>query len=278
MDREALKLIKKFSRISPVAAGQEMSVIGLQDALSVAQSCQKHLGEVYRIALAHQICPLCYIRNFATFTIEEQLLLAKSHLHIAGAGGLGGALVMLLARLGIGKITIIDYDIFEESNLNRQLFSRYATLGKSKVAVVAHDVERINPAVEIIAIQRKILPESVDDLFSKAAMIIDGMDNIETRRCIAKYASAQGIPFIHGAAGGWVGQVACFLPDGKNAFSSLYPNETIELRRRDVPACSPVLVASLQVVAAIKILLGKPQDDSLLHVDLARNLFKQIEI
>jgi len=105
------------------------------------------LGEVEEVALAAGLLPARYRRNRETVSTADQLRLRRSRVAVIGCGGLGGYLVEQLARLGVGRLAVIDPDVFEEHNLNRQLLSSPAALGRPKVEVAAERVAAVNPAV-----------------------------------------------------------------------------------------------------------------------------------
>jgi len=111
------------------------------------------IAHVEEAALERGILPARYQRNRNIISVSDQLKLFRSSVAVIGCGGLGGYIVEELARLGVGKIVVIDFDVFEEHNLNRQLFSSPAHLGTAKVAAAAKRIGEINPAVTLVPIQ-----------------------------------------------------------------------------------------------------------------------------
>jgi len=282
MDMISPPTLRKISALLTAAAentkmpsGEPLAVITIAAAQEIATATKVTLGDVYRLALAAGICPLSYLRNLGVLSIAEQMLLANSHIAIIGAGGLGGSSLTILSRLGIGTITIIDGDEFAESNLNRQLLCTKTTLGKSKAEVAADTAAKINPAVAVIPQAFTITEENAEALLTGTDLVIDALDNITARRVTAAAAQKMGIPFLHGAAAGFVGQLAIVQEGVK--IEDIYP-EGISISATSVLPFTPLFVASLQAAAALKILLGKESGLSgvLTHIDLQGERCKRL--
>src|SRR5512145_2203557 len=127
------------------------------DLLPWAAQCEaakwfgQSLGEVEAAALGFGLLPGRYRRNRETVSTEDQLRLCRSRVAVIGCGGLGGYLIEELARLGVGTLVVVDPDVFEEHNLNRQLLSSPADLGAAKVEVARARIAAVNPAVQVVA-------------------------------------------------------------------------------------------------------------------------------
>ncbi|MCS7233667.1 MAG: HesA/MoeB/ThiF family protein [Synergistetes bacterium] len=195
-----------------------------------------------------------YSRQVVLWGEEGQNKLRKSVVAVVGCGGLGGFVIESLARLGVGKIIAIDPEVFEESNLNRQILSRLDNLGRPKVEEALKRVQEINPEVQLIPIREKLSEENVDRLILGANVVVDALDNIPSRRILIKSVSKLGIPLVHGAVHGWWGRV-CVIKDD-SVLEKLYPEgaKTPEV----IPAIVPVvaIVAGYEVCEVIKILFG----------------------
>lgn len=122
------------------------TTLSLKDARILAEKHNATLKEIEETALQSNIIPARYTRNAKTITAREQLQLSTSHVAVIGLGGLGGAVVDILARTGVGELTLIDGDVFDETNLNRQLLSSVSAVGRPKAEVAAHHVTDVNPA------------------------------------------------------------------------------------------------------------------------------------
>lgn len=195
--------IRRAARPLEDAAGRPVEVIGDGEARDIAARSGRPVPEVYRAALALGICPLRYLRNRESISPEEQLTLSNRTVAVVGAGGLGGTVITLLARLGVGRLIVMDPDAFDETNLNRQVLSGTRVVGVPKVKVAAETVADINPGVEMICHQLRFgFPETVP-LLRGADVIVDALDNIPDRLSLQDAASRIGAAFVHGAIAGF---------------------------------------------------------------------------
>lgn len=222
------------------------------------------------IALLQEgICPRRYECNVPMFGLEGQRTLLESHVAVVGCGGLGGYCVELLARSGVGQITLIDGDVFEESNLNRQILATLDTLKRNKAEIAAKRVQDINPAVStnvfsVFADRTNLssILRHVPD--SPCQMVIDAVDSIPGKRMLAYCCSRMNIPMIHGALAGGYGQVSVVFP-GDDTLKWLYPQEFTGTGTQGdeevlgTPGMTPPFVASLQVTEVLKLLLNKSE-------------------
>ncbi len=216
-------------------------------------------AEVEEVILSIDLLPERYKKNRETISQQQQMRLFKSCAAVVGCGGLGGYIIEELARIGIGTITVIDPDVFEEHNLNRQLYATLTTLGGAKVAAAAQRVGEINPAVTVIPLQKAFSLESGTDLLNLAHVVIDALDSIPMRLVLADVCESMNIPLIHGSIAGWYGQVTTQFP-GDRTLQKLYSGYTLEKgveAELGNPSFSPALVASLEVAEAIKVLLNQ---------------------
>jgi molybdopterin/thiamine biosynthesis adenylyltransferase len=187
------------------------------------------------------------------------MMLIKSCVAVVGCGGLGGYIIEELARIGIGKIICIDPDVFEEHNLNRELYATLTTLGGAKVAAAAQRVGEINTAVTVIPLQKTFCRDNGKELLNQAHVVIDALDSIPMRLVLADVCESINIPLIHGSIAGWYGQVTTQFP-GDRTLQKIYSGYTLEKGVEEElgnPSFSPALVASLEVAEAIKVLLGE---------------------
>lgn len=198
-----------------------------------------------------------YARSGPTLTKEDMKIIRESGIAVVGCGGLGGYAIEQLARLGIGYLTVLDAGIFEISNLNRQLYATKDTIGRNKAMVARERVQKINPEVSVTAHAVNLSPSNARTILSGHQVIIDALDNVEGRLLLEEQLKILDIPLVHGAIGDWCGQVATIFPE-ENILSLLYSNvgETASDLSGNPPFI-PALVASIQVVEAVKILLGR---------------------
>ncbi|HSV95653.1 MAG TPA: HesA/MoeB/ThiF family protein [Spirochaetota bacterium] len=228
------------------------------DLRKIAASAGLDPASAERAALEAEIIPERYRRNGATISVGQQRTLSNGAAVVVGCGGLGGYVVEELARLGVGRITAIDPDVFEEHNLNRQLFSDESVLGKPKVAAAAARIALVNPAVELVPVRERFTVDTAQRQLSGAAVAVDALDSVPSRRELAASCTKLGIPLVHGSIAGWFGQVAVQYP-GESTLEALYAGFKGERgveERLGNPAFTPAVVASLQAALACKIILG----------------------
>jgi molybdopterin/thiamine biosynthesis adenylyltransferase len=159
---------------------------------------------------------VAFSRHDGLLTAREQERLRLSRVAIIGMGGVGGVHLITLARLGIGKFTIGDPDRFEAANINRQYGARVDTLGRPKVDVMAEEVRRINPEVEVKTFGEAIRPETVGDFLAGADLFVDGIDffSIGMRRVLFRRAAEKGIYAVTAGPLGFGTAWLTFAPQG----------------------------------------------------------------
>jgi molybdopterin/thiamine biosynthesis adenylyltransferase len=187
---------------------------------------------------------------------------------VVGLGGLGGYVLEQLARCGTGRIVAADPDRFEPSNLNRQLLADLTSIGLSKVEAARRRVAVVNDAVEFIGHQSPVenLPDAV---YGGVELIFDCLDQVPSRLHLEAAGTRLNIAIVHGAIGGWYGQVASVTP-GSGLLANLYgTRETGIEKTLGNPPFTPALIASLMVSHGIKVLLGKAGGESgMFFIDL----------
>ena len=257
-------------------AGREVEVLEDFQAASIADACQCTVHDVYSQALTLGICPYRYLRNREAISLKEQLRLVKSRVAVIGAGGLGGQVILLLARMGIGTLVVVDYDVFDETNLNRQALSSMETLGKQKPEAAAATVSSINPGVKVIPCQVKLDSSNAPEILTGANVVVDALDNVQDRFLLERTTKKLGIPLVHGALAGFEGQVMTIFPDDPG-LKHLYRNEGAggdKSKRPEsilgVPTLTPALIATLEAMEVLKIILKREKifRNTMVHVDL----------
>jgi molybdopterin/thiamine biosynthesis adenylyltransferase len=216
-----------------------------------------------------------YERNFPAFSQEDFALIKKSSVCVIGCGGLGGYIIEMLARIGIGSLTLIDGDVFEVSNQNRQIFSTEKNLGTPKAKAAAARVKLINNEVETAYYHSFINEENGSKLIGKASLVMDALDNVPARLLTQRLCKQKGIPMVHGAIGGWFAQLTTVFPDD-DTISRLYSGEKdYDSKALGNPSFTPALAASIQVSEALKVITGKGNllRNKLLYIDLLTNDF-----
>lgn len=218
-----------------------------------------------------------YERNIPALSEAECEILRRKRVLVVGCGGLGGHLIDMLARIGVGFLRVVDGDVFEPSNLNRQLLSEVPLLGVSKAKAAAAKVSRVNPETEVEAVAGFLTEKNARQLLLSCDAVLDGLDNIDSRRILAKECEKAKIPFIYGAVSGWVAQAAVSMP-GDHLVETLYP-EGVVLKSKSVLSFTPALCASIQVALCVKLLTGRPvETGKLYYFDLLNQEFESIPI
>ena len=218
-----------------------------------------------------------YARNCPALTEEESLTLGRKRVLVVGCGGLGGHIIDQLARIGVGMLRVVDGDVFEVSNLNRQLLSQVPLLGISKAKAAAEHIARVNPDITAEAVESFMTAENVHSLIAGCDAVLDALDNIPGRRILAAACEEAGIPYIYGAIQGWVAQAGVSMP-GDHLIETLFPAE-VEIRDKSVLSFTPALCASMQCALCVKLLTGRPvKTGTIYYFDLLNQEFETISM
>jgi molybdopterin/thiamine biosynthesis adenylyltransferase len=226
---------------------------------ALAEACGLSRREVEIGVLELGILPRRYARNEGSVGLGGQLALLRSCVAVVGLGGLGGFAVEGLSRMGIGHLVLIDGDVFHDHNLNRQLLSQESYLGRKKAEVASERVRAINGAVEVTLYAEYATRESLPEQLADVDVVVDALDRVQTRLTLQDVAGEVGVPMVHGAIAGWMGQVMTILPgdDGlRTVYGSVDGAEQGAEAVLGCPAASPMMVAAWQVHETVKILLG----------------------
>ncbi|HOD55064.1 MAG TPA: HesA/MoeB/ThiF family protein [Candidatus Cloacimonadota bacterium] len=199
-----------------------------------------------------------YQRNKNTISETEQNELKQKKVTVIGCGGLGGYIAEMLCRIGIGSITLVDDDIIDESNLNRQLISHSDNIGKKKAFELKARLQQINPNLNVIAIDDRFSEKNAEYILQNTEIVLDALDTIPVRKLLQQACKQLNIIMIHGAIAGMYGQVSVIYP-GDNVLNQIYPDTDLQALEKDLgnPSFTPACIASIQVAECIKILLHK---------------------
>jgi len=282
--KETIQHIVESAEICLAPSGREYTVIGLKAVNSVAQAKTIPGREVEIAALEHGIIPRCYLRNIGAIGLDGQIKLLQSSVAVVGAGGLGGTIIQLLARHGIGHIIVIDNDRFAEEDLNRQSLSTEEDLGEHKAIIAARRVRQINSAITVTPYVGKLTRRNAHKLFKDAKVVVDGLDNLPSRFAVEEACRDLGIPFVYGTIAGFSGQLMTIFP-GDVGLSSIYgPSDSLPERGVEVrigtPSATPAMIAAWQVQEVIKVItgIGKPLRNRLLILDAGEGVVDTIEL
>jgi molybdopterin/thiamine biosynthesis adenylyltransferase len=217
---------------------------------------------------------------------EGQLKLLDSRILLIGAGGLGSPASLYLAAAGVGRIGIIDADIVDETNLQRQIVHSLDRLGTPKVDSAKRTIEALNPDVDVVTYRERLTSENIDRILDDGwDLIVDGADNFPTRYLVNDASVWRGIPVVHGSIYRFEGQVTVFKPGDGPCYRCLFPEPPpAEL----APSCAeggvlgvlPGIVGSLQTNEAIKLAveIGEPLIGRLLLFDALATEFSEVRI
>jgi molybdopterin/thiamine biosynthesis adenylyltransferase/rhodanese-related sulfurtransferase len=265
-DRTTPVVLYCAAGVRSLFAGQTLRAMGYRDVASMSGGFEqwKSLGLPWTgPALLSNDQKRRYSRHLLIPEVgaEGQAKLLGSKALIVGAGGLGSPAALYLAAAGVGTIGIVDFDVVDLSNLQRQIIHTTDRIGEKKVVSAAAAIEALNPDVEVVAHAEVLGPANVERLIAGYDVILDGTDTFETRYTLNDAAVAAGIPVIHASVFRFEGQLTTFVPFEGPCYRCLYPTPPPpEL----APGCSvagvlgvvPGIMGLLQANEALKVLLG----------------------
>lgn len=272
------------SRVAPDDTA--LRVLTLDQGRQIADTTGASLRDVERTALAAGALPERYLRNSRSYTVADQIRLCDARVAVIGLGGLGGAVVEILARAGVGALVLMDGDRFEAHNLNRQLFSDETQLGRSKATVAAQRVSAVNSTVQVTALAEYISDTNAAERLADCRLVIDCLDNVEARFVVARAARQTAIPMVSAAVAGATAHVTTIFPDdlGLEAihgpYHALKGAKGAETVLGNLPQ-TVTMAAAMECSEALKVLTGRT--DRLLRnklwiMDLSDNTFEVLSL
>ncbi|MDA0347477.1 MAG: HesA/MoeB/ThiF family protein [Verrucomicrobia bacterium] len=209
------------------------------------------------------------------FGEAAQQKLKDARVLVVGAGGLGCPVLQYLAAAGVGKLGVMDFDVVDASNLQRQILFTEADVGRPKAEVACERLRAMNSLIEVAAIPQRLTAANALDVFAQFDVIVDGSDNFTTRYLVNDACVLAKKPLIYGAIYTFQGQVSVFNYKGGPTYRCLFPDPPDP---KDAPNCSeigvigvlPGLIGTLQASEAIKVItgIGEPLSGSLLLLDV----------
>lgn len=248
--------LRAAARQIPLGDGSPCLRIDEASLAQLAADAGLSLREAQIIACDHEIWPERYVRNTSLFSAAEQARLLSATVLQVGLGGLGGHLLDLLLRLGVGCITGADGDLFEESNLNRQLLATSATLGKAKALAAAEYAARINPAVEFTPIGAFLRGDALLESLHGKDLALDALGGLQDRKALHDAAAQRDVPLISAGIAGFVGWTAVVRPGDAGPAAFLGQGKGVEDSLGN-PAPTAAFAAALQCAEAAKFLAGR---------------------
>ena len=194
--------------------------------------------------------------------IEGQARLLQSHALVIGAGGLGSPVALYLGTAGVGRITLVDHDTVDVTNLQRQIAHNLARVGQPKAESARQTINAINPDVQVVAVSRRADAAWLDWAVQSADVVVDCSDNFPTRQAVNAACVAHHKPLVSGAAIGFDGQVSVYdrrQPDAP-CYACLFPPEATfeEVRCATMGVFAPLvgIIGTVQAAEALKLLMG----------------------
>jgi sulfur-carrier protein adenylyltransferase/sulfurtransferase len=290
-DRSTPVVIYCASGSRSAFAADSLAALGYERPVSLAGGFTDWKRNGYEIALPKTLSPerrARYSRHLLIPEIGEegQLRLLEARILLIGAGGLGSPASLYLAAAGVGHLGIIDADIVDESNLQRQIAHSLNTLGTPKVDSARRAIEALNPDVEVTTYRERLTSENIDRILDDGwDLIVDGADNFPTRYLVNDASVWRGLPVVHGSIYRFEGQVTVFKPYDGPCYRCLYPSPPPpEL----APSCAeggvlgvlPGIVGTLQTNEALKLAagIGEPLIGRLLLFDALATDFTEVRI
>ncbi|UZP67944.1 ThiF family adenylyltransferase [Desulfovibrio mangrovi] len=255
--------------------GSGKVVLSLDDTKALAEKHGCPQRDVERIALLEGVMPGRYMRNYSHMDCSEQLKLLDAHVLLVGLGGLGGHVLDLLVRMGVGTITGADGDCFAESNLNRQLLSREDSLDVPKPVCAARHVAAINSSTTFIGIHEYLSGDALLAACHGKTVVIDALGGLKYRAELERAAATAGVPLVSAVVAGLSGYVVAVFPGETGPAEMLGTGSAAE----DVLGTpSPVVAcaASMQCSEVMRIIIGRPRMHGVLFFDLADRSFQNV--
>lgn len=219
------------------------------------------------------------------FDFEGQEALKQSSILVLGAGGLGCAASQYLATAGVGKLTLIDDDVVELSNLQRQVLHTDADIGKKKVESAADSLKSLNPHLTVETIGRRLSDSELSALVSSHTLVLDACDNVETRNQLNRLCYQAKVPLVSGAAIRMEGQISVFTYQDENTpcyqcLSALFGSSALSCVEAGVMAPVVGMVGAAQALEAIKVIaqFGSPKEGKLLILDAMSHSWREMKL
>jgi molybdopterin/thiamine biosynthesis adenylyltransferase len=278
----------------PLFASEDVARLGYRSVSSVAGGFTRWKQEglpVERPPSLDAAARERYSRHLLMPEIGEagQARLLESKVVLVGAGGLGSPAAYYLAAAGVGTLGVVDHDVVERSNLQRQILHTDARVGTSKVASARQALEALNPGVKVVGQEERLTRENVERLLHGYDVVVDGSDNFATRYLVSDACVKLGLPDVNGAVYRFEGQLSVFWPARPKrpgpCYRCLYrepppPELAPSCAEAGVLGVLPGVIGLLQATETIKLLLGlgEPLVGRLLCFDALRGRFTELAI
>lgn len=293
-DLDRTMLVMCAGGVRSLFAAESLKRLGYKDVRSVGGgfSRWKNLGQPFEIPrILDTEARERYSRHLLMPDVGEagQLKLLDSKVLLIGAGGLGSPAAYYLAAAGVGTIGLVDHDVVDRSNLQRQILHTDARVGMPKVESARVALEALNPRIEVIGYRTHLDSSNVEEILSGYDVVVDGTDNLATRFLINDACVKLGKPNVHAAVYRFEGQITVFWPaydkQHGNCYRCMFPEPPPP---EFAPSCAeagvlgvmPGIFGLLQAIETIKILLdlGDPLVGRMLHYDALSGRFTELKV
>ncbi|AIF69644.1 hypothetical protein PAP_06230 [Palaeococcus pacificus DY20341] len=223
-----------------------------------------------------------YSREIEILSVEGQEKLKNSKVAVVGIGGLGSPVAYYLAAAGIGELLLIDAQKPELNNLDRQILHWEEDLNKNpKVISAKWKLERFNSDIKIETFIGKLTRKNIDEVLREVDVVVDCVDNFETRYILDEYTTEKNIPLVHAAISGFYGQVTTIIPGETECLKDMFPDPP-QGRKEKSPIFGPIagIIGTIEVAEVVKLITkcGELLTNKLLIVDLACDSFEIIDL
>ncbi|KOO15955.1 molybdopterin-synthase adenylyltransferase [Vibrio xuii] len=219
------------------------------------------------------------------FDFDGQEALKQSSILILGAGGLGCASSQYLATAGVGKLTLIDDDVVELSNLQRQVLHHDSDIGVKKVDSAAQSLQQLNPHINIETVDKRLSDDELSELIKQHTLVLDASDNVETRNQLNKLCFESKTPLVSGAAIRMEGQVSVFTYQDESepcyqCLSALFGNAALSCVEAGIMAPVVGIIGAVQAMEAIKVIAnyGTPKQGKILMLDAMSMSWREMNL
>lgn len=293
-DKDKTLLVMCAGGVRSLFAAEALQQLGYSDVRSLAGGFNRWKNQGLDFEIPHALSADAkerYSRHLLLPEVGEagQLKLLGSKVLLIGAGGLGSPAAYYLAAAGVGTLGMVDHDVVDRSNLQRQIIHTEARVGTPKVASAREAIEQLNPDVKVVGYETHLDSSNVEEIFSAYDVIVDGTDNLPTRYLVNDACVKLGKPNVHAAVYRFEGQLTVFWPghpdNPSGCYRCMFPNPPAP---GSAPSCSeigvlgilPGVMGLLQATEVLKILLniGQPLLGKMLYYDALRSSFSEFKL
>lgn len=216
------------------------------------------------------------------FGEEAQLKLKKATVGVLGVGGLGSPAIMYLAAAGVGRIILVDDQVPEMSNLNRQTMHwlRDVSASRLKVESAAWKIKEMNEEVQVLERCERVTKESISSVLKEAEIVLDCTDNFETRYALNSFCVETRKPFVHAGVEGMYGQITTIIPGDTPCLSCLFPKPPPNKAELPILGAVAGVFGAMQASEAIKLVtgIGEPLRGQMVLGDLRDNVWDRVDV